>query len=83
MPIKPTGTPYHRIDELRQKKVELEKRIRNGESGDGYSKPNLHAELSGVIGELQTYMEINPEVPITNRTEALKRLKRMYPKMER
>ena len=53
--------PYDRIAELQQKQVELQKRIKNGESGDGLKKPDLHAQLQVVQGELGSLLKSNPE----------------------
>lgn len=63
MPIQRKKDPgsYPRISELEKARDDTVKGIKAGQSGDGYSKPDLHARLRGINGELELYYKLNPE----------------------
>lgn len=71
----PQKGPYDYIDDLRRRKTQLEKDISAGKSGDGYTKPDLKAQLNRVNGELNNMLRSNPEKMTPN-----ERAKRLYPK---
>ena len=64
-----TKGPMDRIEELRQKTADLQRRIKAGESGDGRSKPDLTAQLQVAAQELRTL-------------ESANKPRRMYPSMK-